>query len=186
MKIAITVLATIVCGSVFAQHAPTEIKKETEIKSIAFKEGAKISEGKMKIVTKESSNVVLDEKDAFKVNQDRVPATRKIEKTVMIDNDQDTAYDIKTKETFYINEGDTYRFSSSATGFDMAYSDDEDAFIKVGKAWNTNTSGIYIIKAEGHDGIGYFKPNGDFTIEHYDDTSGTIKATTYKSQDTAL
>ncbi len=179
MKNSIYILTTLFCGTLFAQNAPTEVKEETEVKTVAFEKNDKMHKGKIKVVTKETSNVKLDANDVDKVNQDRISATKKVQKTVMIDNDKDAAYDILTKETFYVNDNKDFRFSPSESGFDIAFSEERDDFINVGEAWNTQNKGIYIITAKTYSGIGYFDKNGNFVVEYYDDASGKIHTTTY-------
>lgn len=186
MKNLIYMIALLICGTAIAQEKPTEIKKETAVKVVKYKDGDKTKEGKIKVVTKETSQVKLDKDDVKKLNQDRVPATSKVTRTIMIDNDADKAYDVLTSETFYVNADQDYKFSPSETGFIMALSDDKNEFVEIGKAWNTHNPGSYIIKGETYNGIGYFDKDGSFVVEYYDEDSETIKTIKYNEKKDAL
>ncbi|MFD2726013.1 hypothetical protein [Hyunsoonleella rubra] len=181
MKNYIYMLAILICGPAMAQEKPTEIMKETTVKEVKYKDGDTTKEGKIKVVTKETANVKLDADDKHKLNQDRVPATKKVQTTIMIDNDADTAYDVLTKETYFISEEKDYKFSPNKSGFMIALTDDKNEFVEIGKAWNTHTPGSYIVRGETYNGIGYFE--GDtFVVEYYDETSESIKTIKYNKK----
>ncbi len=179
-------LAILICGTAMAQEKPTEVKKETEVRTVKYNDGDTTREGKIKVVSKETAHVKLDKTDANKVNQDRVAATKKVQTTVMIDNDKDTAYDVLTKETYYINANDEYKFSPDESGFMIALNNQKDEFVEIGKAWMTHAPGRYIVKGEVYDGIGYFNEDGSFVIEYYDEASKSIKSKTYREKQPEL
>jgi hypothetical protein len=80
MKNLIMLIAILLSGNLFAQEAKKEVKKETEVKTVRTKDADKTTETKVKVVTLETSSVELDDNDKDKINQDRVLATKKIEK----------------------------------------------------------------------------------------------------------
>lgn len=181
MKYLASAIAILICSTATAQETPTETVKETKVKTVKFEEDGKTKEGKIKVITKETANVKLDADDKYKLNQDRVAATTKVQTTIMIDDDADTAYDILTRETYFINEDMNYKFSPDSSGFMMALANDKNEFVDIGKAWNTHTPGSYIIKGETYNGIGYFK-DGMFVVEYYDETSESIKTVKYNQK----
>lgn len=179
MKKIVYVISFLMVGTVMAQEKPTEVKEESVEKVVKTKDGKKDSEKKIKVVTRETSNVELDASDANKTNQDRVQSTKKVEKMVMVDDDGDNDYDVLAKETYFVKGDESYKFSPSNQGFDIAFDNDKKEFVKIGKAWSTNSSGTYLIRGKAHNGIGYFTEDGNFVIEHYDKDSNSIVLTTY-------
>lgn len=169
MKHIAYIIVLLICGTTMAQEKPTELKEETEVKTVTYKDGDTTKEKKVKVVTRETSNVNLDKNDVDKINQNRISATKKIEKMIMIDDDADTEYDFLTKETYFLNSDKNYKFTPSDIGFDMAFDNENNKFVTIGKAWSTQNTGSYIIKGEIYNGIGYFNKEGNFIIEYYDE-----------------
>lgn len=186
MKRTIFAFAILICGTAMAQEKPTEVKKETAVKKVKFKDEGETKEGKIKVVSTETSNVKLDSTDTNKINQDRVAARKKVTTTVMIDNDTDSAYDILSTETYYINADKSYKFSPDESGFMMALGNDKNEFVEIGKAWNSKKSGSYVIKGKTYSGIGYFDKNGNFIVEYYDEDSESIKTETFEEKKDAM
>ncbi|WP_166966539.1 hypothetical protein [Yeosuana marina] len=181
MKNVIVLIAILLSVNLFAQEAPTEVKKETEVKTIKTKDADKTTEKKIKVVTSETASVELDKKDKNKVNQDRIGATKKVEKTVSIDNDDDNNYDVLSQETYYILGEENYRFTPNEKGFDITFDKNKDNnhFIKVGKAWTTSNDSYYILNGEIHSGIGYFDSNGNFAVEYFNKETNQVEVKTY-------
>ena len=179
MRKLLIMFALIITGNAFAQEKPKEVKEETEIKTVKIKDDKQIKEKKLKVVTRETESVELDEKDKYKVNQDRVKAPKKVEKMVFVDNDDDSTYDLLTKETYYIIGDEKYLFTPNNKGFDIAFNRDEDKFVKVDKVWATSTDGYYLLNGQMHSGIGYFDKDGNFTVEYYDKDTDKIEVKTY-------
>src|SRR5690606_41487637 len=73
-------------GTLFAQEQAREIKEEVVVKTVKVKDNEKTRENKVKEVTRETSDVELNENDINKVNQDRLPAKTKVEKTTYVDD----------------------------------------------------------------------------------------------------
>ncbi|PQV47745.1 hypothetical protein CLV33_10664 [Jejuia pallidilutea] len=182
MKHTIYALVLLIFGTTYAQKKPTEVKKETEVKTVTYKNGKDTKEGKVKVISKETANVRLDANDANKVNQDRMPATKKVETTVMVDKDSDKAYDIITKDSYFVNMSNNYKFSPNNSGFDITHISENHEFVSVGKAWNSYNPGTYIISGKEYDGIGYFDKDGNFIIEYYDESSNSIKSVTFNEK----
>jgi len=183
MKKILLMLAMIVFGTTIAQEKkPTEVKEETEIHTVKVKTDKGTTEKKTKVVTKESASVELDKKDKNKVNQDQVESTKKVEKAVFVDNDNDNEDDYKflTKETYYVSGDENYVFTPNNRGFDITFNKNNDHLIKIGKAWNSSTDGYYILNGQMHNGIGYFDSNGNFTVEYYNKDTDQIETKTYK------
>ncbi|MCF7560727.1 hypothetical protein L3X39_08760 [Sabulilitoribacter multivorans] len=180
MKNIIYVCALLLCtSSLMAQEKPKETKEETEVKVVKIKDGDKTTEKKVKVVTRETASVKLNEKDKNKVNQDRVNTSTKVEKMVMVDNDNDENYDVLSKETYYKIGDKNYLFKPSDRGFDIAFNKDKAMFIPVEKALNTNANGHYLVNGESYTGIGYFNKEGNFVIQYYDNEKDSIETKTY-------
>lgn len=186
MKNIIYLLAVFICTTTTAQEKATEIKQETKVKTVKYKNADSVKEDKVKVITRETSNVELDEKDKNKVNQDRVDATKKVEKMVMIDNDADNDYDILSKETYFISGEQNYKFTPNDNGFDMAFDNNNNKFVGVGNAWKSLNAGSYIVKGDNYNGIGFFNKNGDFVVQYYDEASGSLKTITFEENKEVL
>lgn len=181
MKNLLVLIAIILSGNLFSQEKPTEVKKETEVKTITTKDANKTTEKKIKVVTTETASVELDDKDKNKTNQDRIEATKKVTKTVFIDSDNDGNYDFLTEETHYVLGDEKYMFTPNKRGFDIAFDKNKENnhFNKVGKAWATSTKNYYILNGDMHSGIGYFDANGNFAIESYNKDTDQVEIKTY-------
>lgn len=186
MKNLIYIGVFLFCIGGFAQEKPKEVKEESQIKVVKTREGNRNVEKKVKVVTRETADVELDKNDAKKVNQDRIKATKKVEKMVMVDNDDDDSYDLLSKETYFVSGDENYKFSPSNQGFDIAFDNDNNKFINIGKAWSTNANGSYIIRGKMHNGIGYFDADGNFIIEYYNKDSNEIETIIYKRNNSNL
>ncbi|WOD43314.1 hypothetical protein [Hwangdonia lutea] len=182
MKNLIYVFALLFIGSAMAQEKPKEVKQETKVKVVKTKNDKETKEKKVKVITRETADVKLDKNDKNKVNQSRVNATKKVEKMVMVDDDNDADYDILTKETFFVSGDQTYKFTPNDKGFDIIFDNDNNEFVKIGKAWSTSASGNYIIRGEMHNGIGYFDKNGNFVVEYFDENTKRVKKMTYSKE----
>jgi len=183
MKKILLILAMIVFGTTVAmaqEKEPTEVKEETEIHTTIVKTDKGTTEKKTKVVTKETASVELDKRDKNKVNQDQVKSRKKVEKTVYVDNDNEDSYKFLTKETYYVSGDENYVFKPNNKGFDITFHKNNDHLIKIGKAWNSNTDGYYILNGQMNNGIGYFDANGNFAVEYYNKDTDQIEVKTYK------
>jgi bifunctional ADP-heptose synthase (sugar kinase/adenylyltransferase) len=181
MKNLMLLIAIILSGNVFAQETPKEVKQETEVKTVKIKDSDKTTEKKVKVVTRETALVELDKKDKNKTDQNRVESTKKIEKTVFIDNNNDDNYDMLTQETYYVLGDGKYMFTPNKKGFDIAFdkNKDNDHLVKVGKAWTTSRNGYYILNGDMHSGIGSFDSDGNFSVEYYNKDTDQVEVKTY-------
>ncbi len=180
MKNLFLIAAFILSGTLLAQMEPTEVKKETEVKTMKTNHGDKVSKKSVKVVTKETANIELDKKDKDKIDQSRVKATTKVEKDVYVDNDDKTGYTMLTTETYFVSDGGTYAFSPNEKGFGMNYNPEDDASVEIGKSWASSNQGYYIVDGEAHSGIGHFNANGDFVVEYYNKDTQQVEVKVYK------
>ncbi|MEB8329920.1 hypothetical protein OO009_11190 [Flavobacteriaceae bacterium KMM 6897] len=180
MKNLLFIAALIVSGTLFAQEKPKEVKKETEVKTVKTNSGAKTTAKSVKVVTKETSEIELDEKDKNKIDQDRVKSTTKVEKEVYVDNDDDTGYNLFTKETYFISDGGNYAFSPNERGFGMHYHPEKDKSKEIGNSWVSSNEAYYIVDGETHSGIGHFNANGDFVVEYYNKDTQQVETKVYQ------
>ena len=176
MKNLIMALLLLIYGSAFAQEKPKEIKQVTTEKTVKVKDNEGTKEAKMKVVTRETADVALDEEDKHKINQDRVNVPKKVEKMVMV-NDGGEAYNLLSKETYFVMEDDNYMFVPTQKGFHISSNNNESA--DIGKAWSTSVDGYYILNGGQKNGIGYFDDDGNFTIEYYDKKADAVIVETY-------
>jgi len=185
MKKSIYILALLICGTAIAQEKPSEVKEEVKIRTIKKKNGEDVTEKKIKMVTRETSNVELDESDAKKINQKRVGAATKVEKKIMVAKNSGN-FKTLSKVTYYTLGDNKYMFTPQPYGFDLANEEAENKFTTIAKAWVTKANGSYIIKGETQNGVGYFDKDGNFVIDYYDEQSDSIKSTMYNNYDNAI
>lgn len=179
MKNLILLIAIILSGNLFAQETPKDVKQETEVKTVKIKDADKTTEKKLKVVTRETSLVELDKKDENKTDQNRVESTKKIEKTVFVDNNSDDNYDMLTQETYYVLGDEKYMFTPNKKGFDIKFDEDNNNLIKVGNAWTTSRNGYYILNGDMQSGIGSFDSDGNFSVEYYNKDTDQVEVKTY-------
>jgi len=117
--------------------------------------------------------------DIKKVNQQRVATTKKVETMVMVDDDFDPDYDLLSKETHYVSDNKSFKFSPSDGGFNIIFDNNDNEFVVVGKAWSTENPGNYIVKGETYNGIGYLTEDGVFIVEYYSTDSESIETVSY-------
>tara|TARA_R110002049_G_scaffold188124_9_gene356430 strand:- start:1575 stop:2132 length:558 start_codon:yes stop_codon:yes gene_type:complete len=179
MKTYVYLFAFLFVGYAMAQEKPKEVKEKVETKTVKVNDGEKTTEKKVKVITRETTSVKLDEKDKNEVNQDRVNSISKVEKLIMVDNDVDGDYDFLTKETFYKIGDKNYLFKPNKRGFNIAFNNNKSKFEPVESALSTSKNGHYLVNGETYAGIGYFNSNNDFVIEYYDKDTDGIKTKTY-------
>ena len=167
-----------VCASTMAQENPSEVKEEVQIKTVKHKDGEKVTENKVKVITRETSDVKLDKKDAKKINQSRVGTTTKIEKKVMVAKNTED-YKTLSQVTYYVVGNKKFMFTPNENGFNLANSNEDNEFITIANAWFTIVNGSYIIKGETQNGVGHFDENGNFIVEYYDENSKSVMSTIY-------
>lgn len=183
MKKVIYIAVLLICGTVVAQEKPSEVKEEVKLKTIKQNSGDKVTEKKIKMVTRETSDVKLDADDVKKIDQSRTAATTKIEKKIMVAEDSNDFITL-SKVTYYAVGDTNYMFTPKAYGFNLANSNANNEYKTIANAWITKANGSYIIKGETQDGVGYFDKNGNFTVEYYDEDYKSIKSTTYNKNTT--
>lgn len=175
MKNVLFIAVLLISGTLLAQESPKEVKQETEVTTVKTDHGDKISAKSVKVVTKETSDIKLDEK-----NQDRVASGKKVEKEVYVDNDDNTGYQFSTKETYYISDGGSYVFSPHNQGFGINFNEDNDTTVESAKSWVSSNDEYYIVEGESHSGIGHFNTNGDFVVEYYNKDTQKVAVKVYQ------
>lgn len=173
MKYVIYICTFLLAGTAFAQQPPKEVKEEVEVKTVKVKDNEKTTENQVKVVTRETSDVELDENDKNQVNQDRLPATSKVEKTVYVNNN------VLANDTSFKNNDGNYVFSPTETGFEMSYSTENNQSESIGKSWASSMKGYYIVDGASHSGIGYFDQSGNFVTEYYNKDTKQVEVKTY-------
>jgi hypothetical protein len=173
MKNLVYIVILLISTCVIAQEKPTEVKEEVEVKTIKVKDNEKTTENKVKVVVRETANVELDENDENQVNQDRVPATTKVEKMTYVNNN------VLASETSYKMNDGNYVFSPNETGFEMSQSTENNQSVNIGKSVASSIKGYYIVDGASHSGIGYFDENGNFVTEYYNKDTKQVEVKTY-------
>src|SRR5690606_12409772 len=173
MKHIISMGLFLVARTLFAQEQPKEIKEEIEVKTVKVKDSDKTTENKVKVVTRETSKVELDEKDKNKVNQNRLPATSTVEQRVYVDNTV-----LENETSFKMDDGN-YVFYPNATGFEMSQSTSNNQSQNIGKSWASSMKGYYILEGASQYGIGYFDQNGNIVTEYYNKDTKQVEVKTY-------
>lgn len=177
MKNLILAFALLVYAGAIAQEKPKEVKEETTERIIKVKDNEGTKEKKVKVITRETSEVALDENDKNKVNQDRVETPKKVERKVLVSTNEGSDYALLSQETYFVMEDKNFVFIPTQRGFSISNIDNKS--VDVGKVWSTNTDGYYIFNGQMKNGIGYFNSDGNFTVEYYDKKSDAIIIETY-------
>jgi hypothetical protein len=173
MKNLVYILILLISTSVLAQVTPKEIKEEVEVKTLKVKDNEKTTQRQVKVITRETADVELDENDANKTNQERVAATTKVEKMTYVNDN------VLTNETSYKMNDGNYVFSPNETGFEMSQSRENNQYEKIGKSWASSVKGYYIVDGAAHSGIGYFDQSGNFVTEYYNNDTKQVEVKTY-------
>lgn len=180
MKNYIYIVVLLISGATIAQEKPKDVKIETIEKTIKYNDGDEVTESRLKVISRETSEVKLASDDKNKLNQERVPTRKKVETMILVDDDSDSDYDFITKETKFSNENKNYKFTPSIEGIDITFDNNSNEFIPVGKAWNSQKPGSYVVKSETYNGIGYFNQEGDFVVEYYNVDTQSLKTMVYE------
>tara|TARA_R110001583_G_scaffold32257_1_gene110363 strand:- start:194 stop:751 length:558 start_codon:yes stop_codon:yes gene_type:complete len=179
MKTYVYLFVFLFVGYAMAQEKPKEVQEKVETKTIKVNDGEKTTEKKVKVITRETTAVKLDEGDKDKVNQERVENVSKVEKMVLVDDDEDGEYDFLTKDTYFKLNDKNYVIKPNNRGFDIAFNKDKSKFMVVENVLSTNRDGHYLVHGESYAGFGYFTSSHDFVIEYYDKDTDSIKIKTY-------
>ena len=175
MKNVSFIIVLLISGTLLSQENPKEVKQETEVTTVKTNHGDNIPAQSVKVVTKETSNIELG-----KNNEDRVKSGTKVEKEVYVDNDDNTGYNILTKETYYISDDGNYVFSPNKQGFGIISNPENDGSVESAKSWASTNNEYYIVEGESHSGIGRFNANGDFVVEYYNKDTQQVEVKIYK------
>ncbi len=93
-----------------------QLGTETTEKTYTIHAGGKVIRNSVKITTTISQDIMFEEEDENKVEQDQIKTPKKITKTVLIDNDADDDYDEKIVFSY---------FADSDSDFTLVSNDDE-------------------------------------------------------------
>lgn len=171
MKKAILALAVCSFIGLNAQETPKEVTEETRTKIIKVKVNGEVKERKIEMIkTRETTPVKLDPRDAGKDKQDRVMAPTKVDKTVMVKDDDDYGFDNYANYTYTRFDGETYAMNPNASGFTIV-TDDGDVLLANARLSTENN--MYLVTTEDYSGIGFFRGN-KFIVEYYDDENDML------------
>ncbi len=147
------------------------ILKTTEIRTIDVIENGEQVEKTVKVQTITEQDVVADPKYKDSLNQPRIFKPKKVEQIILIDNDDDTIFDKKTKINFSKNNGEIYNFTLNSNGFDIQNikTNSDNASVK-----STGLKNVYLVSKGDDIRIGYYK-NGIFFVEFYDEDGLLVK-----------
>lgn len=174
MKNLLFMMVLLLSVGMMAQQKPKEIKVETEVKTIKVNDGERVSEKRVKVITREENDVNLDANDEQKVNQGRMKTDTKVEKTVIVDND---GYETSAKATYYKLDGENYLLTPNISGFDIASDNAEHTII--GTAWASSSKGHYIVDVNMLQGMGYFDEDGNLVVEYHNKGTNQIESKIY-------
>ncbi len=103
-----------------------EIASETTEKTYSIYSNGKVIKNSVNITTTTSQEIMFEEEDRDKVEQDRVASKKKITKTVLIDNDGDDAYDEKIVFTYMGYNGSDFTLVSNDDQLKVAVDEGEN------------------------------------------------------------
>ena len=141
-----TILKTIACslliaGSVNAQSIIDEANI-TSVREYKLNNEEIIT---VKTISKEVRELKLDPNDAGQLNQTLIDAPVYVEKTIMIDNDNDARYDKEVQMTYQRDIKNSLNYITTADGVYITSSDNTPLFI--------TEAGAYELDAEKVDNI---------------------------------
>lgn len=115
LKIVLGLVLAFSINGICAQET-NQVTQETSEKTYKIMSNDKVIKNSVKVSTEVSQEVALSEEDKNKIDQTRVIPPKKITKTVLIDNDEDDAYDEKIVFSYV---------ASSKTDFTLVTNEDE-------------------------------------------------------------
>ncbi len=138
-----TILKTIACslliaGSVNAQSI-TDEANITTIRAYELNNEEIIT---VKTISKEVRELELDPNDAGQLNQSLVDAPVYVEKTIMIDNDNDTRYDKEVQLTYKRDVEDSLNYIATPEGVYITSSDSTPLFITEVGAYELDSKNV--------------------------------------------
>lgn len=178
MKTIVLILSLLLCGASYGQQKKNDRKEETETKTVKVKSEKGTIENKVKVTTTEESDIELVENPDHYENMTRVDTPTKVTKTLSIDFDDDPFYDTTEQTQYFTYNGVTYGFQPNERGFAMSKKDGEG---NMAKARLSSISRFYLVEMGDHQGVGYFKDNGNFVVEYFDKNTNSMTVREYQS-----
>ena len=164
MKKTMILFALFAFTTVFAQENKNKEKETLTTKTtVKDSKGSKTSEES--VSTSKTQTLKLSQDDAYKVNQEVVRTSIKIDTEVSYEHDGNR-FQFLTQQ-----DRDGYRLMTIR---DNA-KNEEFAVIKP-----TSRNGFYIISQDGKSSFGYFNDEGNFVVESYDEKADKVVPTVYR------
>ncbi|MFD0963775.1 hypothetical protein [Pseudofulvibacter geojedonensis] len=149
------ILNTIFVFSCIASlNAQTNTIKTTKVKFNDYLKDGVLNTTKVKVVTTKSQSVALNPHQKQELNQDLIHSPKSITKTIYIDNDGDSFYDLKS-ELFFMQDHSSKKH---------IHVDDNALFIKKGGVQVTKTDLEEIIN--GKKMILYYNNKNELVVEY--------------------
>ncbi|MDX1470198.1 MAG: hypothetical protein R3213_01775 [Flavobacteriaceae bacterium] len=180
MKTIVLFLSLLLCGATYAQEKKNNKKEETETKTVKVKTEKGTVEKKVQVKTTEESDIELIENPDHYENMTRVDTPTKVTKTLSIDYDDDPFYDTTEQTQYFTYDGTTYGFEPTERGFAVSKKDGAEAN-NMAKARLSSISRFYLVEMGEHQGVGYFKDNGNFVVEYFDKDTNSMTVKEYQS-----
>ncbi|WP_159799081.1 hypothetical protein [Flavobacterium sp. MK4S-17] len=149
------------------------VTKETKTTTVTVNNGQE----KKKLVKQESTDAVQDielkDAESKKLNKDIKETPVAVTKSTTISGDGIPTQQLGST-TYYTMDGQDYVFITDRMGYRIATEKDK----KYGVLRKTSNDN-YIYKTKDKTSIGYFKDNGDFVVETYNDNTDGVTVETY-------
>lgn len=180
MKNLLYTLAILLGTVAYAQDsdAPVDNMESTKVKTKTVKKNGEMTETKVKVITNKEQEVKTDPNQADQYNANQIVPPTKVTKTIMVDSDEDAAYETKSVISYYTYNDMKYAFKTGRNGF-VVYSMDGDEEIILGTAIKSSKEDLYIFTTTTYSGVGYFD-NNHFVVEYYNKEDNVLMTQKFK------
>ncbi|MGY5351420.1 hypothetical protein ACXGQW_02405 [Wenyingzhuangia sp. IMCC45533] len=151
-------------------------KVDKEVKEM---ENGNLYTTEVKVITEKTKAVKMDPNQKYSLNQDRLSTPTQVEKTIMVDNDDDPQYDKIVKVKYSVHNDKKYNFAISGNQLlsDSEMSSmDNDEKEAINKMYHKHHSN----KADSKKNI-YFNENDHFVVKYHDKVQDDVEYAVFET-----
>ncbi|CAM1333433.1 hypothetical protein [Tenacibaculum aestuariivivum] len=177
------IISLLLIGATETVNSQSDIIKTTEVKKVKKTTEKGIDYAtKVKVTTEKSQRTKFNPNQKYELNQNRVESPVVIKKNIMVDNDVDANYDIKTSVKYYKYKGVRYSFFIDEDNLLITYKVNEKDITST-KAIKSINNNFYIVEGNDFNGVGYYNKNNNFVIEYKNKNSNKLEYAIFETFD---